>query len=336
MKGPTYLLAILLIGVLAACTIPVAEVPAAAETTPGEDESADAFPVTIEHRYGTTTIDAKPERVVTVGLTDQDAVLALGVTPVGTTSWIGEYPGNIFPWAADLVEGDLPEITGDTSALGFEKIAALKPDLITALYTGISEEEYELLSEIAPTVAPPEGYVDYGLPWQESTRIVGQALGESAQAEALITAVDEKIEQIRAEHPEFVGATGAVAAMYDGIWVYGPEDGRARLLGMLGFELPETLIEALPAEDFGGNLSLERADLLDLDLMVWLSFGENIEERGGPVYQSLPVYTEGREVFVDDLSEGTDSALSFVTVLSLPYLLDEFVPLVAEAMAGTK
>ncbi|MCB0189060.1 MAG: hypothetical protein KDE31_32545, partial [Caldilineaceae bacterium] len=93
---------------------------------------------------------------------------------------------------------------------------------------------------------------------------------------------------------------------------------------------------ALPAEDFGGNLSLERADLLDLDLMVWLSFGNDIAERGGPVYQALPVYTEGHEVFVDELGNGADSALSFVTVLSLPYLLDEFVPLTAAAVAGTK
>lgn len=314
----------------------LSDAESAAEPTTDDGTTATAFPVTIEHKYGSTTLAAKPARIVTVGLTDQDAVLALGVTPVGTTTWIDGYPGNIFPWAQDLVAGELPEVTGDSSALGFETIAALNPDLILALYTGITEEEYALLSQIAPTVAAPAGYVDYGLPWQESTRIVGQALGESEKAEELITAIDEKIAQIRADHPEFVGATGAVAAMYEGAWVYGPEDGRARLLSMLGFTMPQELIDALPAEDFGGNLSLERADLLDLDLMVWLSFGNNIEERGGPVYQALPVYTEGHEVFVDDLGNGADSALSFVTVLSLPYLLDAFMPLAAEAVAGTK
>src|SRR5688500_14442949 len=60
-----------------------------------------AFPVTIEHKYGSTTIEKQPERVVVVGLRDQDALLALGVVPVATTEWFGKHPGAIFPWATD-------------------------------------------------------------------------------------------------------------------------------------------------------------------------------------------------------------------------------------------
>lgn len=74
--------------------------PAATETTPSADA---AFPVTIEHRYGSTTIPDEPQRVVTVGLTDHDAALALGVTPVATTEWVVPRPGNIFPWAEDAL-----------------------------------------------------------------------------------------------------------------------------------------------------------------------------------------------------------------------------------------
>ena len=51
-----------------------------------------AYPVSIDHKYGTTELTEKPERVVTVGLTDQDAVLALGTKPVGVTEWFGEQP----------------------------------------------------------------------------------------------------------------------------------------------------------------------------------------------------------------------------------------------------
>ena len=58
-----------------------------------------AFPVTIAHKYGSTTIESKPERVVVAGLREQDALLALGVVPVATTEWFGEHPGAIFPWA---------------------------------------------------------------------------------------------------------------------------------------------------------------------------------------------------------------------------------------------
>jgi iron complex transport system substrate-binding protein len=44
-----------------------------------------AFPVTIEHKYGSTTIEEAPERVAVVGLREQDALLGLGIVPVATT-----------------------------------------------------------------------------------------------------------------------------------------------------------------------------------------------------------------------------------------------------------
>ena len=49
-----------------------------------------AFPVTIKHKYGETTIEKAPERVVCLGLTDQDTLMALGVVPVGVTYWFGD------------------------------------------------------------------------------------------------------------------------------------------------------------------------------------------------------------------------------------------------------
>ena len=64
-----------------------------------EGAPAAAFPVTIEHKYGETTIPEQPERVVTVGFADQDALLALGVSPVGIRDWYGEQPFATWPWA---------------------------------------------------------------------------------------------------------------------------------------------------------------------------------------------------------------------------------------------
>ena len=76
--------------------------PAAGAKTaeqPSSPAAAGAFPVTIEHKFGETTIDSEPKRIVVVGLREQDALLALGIVPVGTTEWYGEHPGAIFPWA---------------------------------------------------------------------------------------------------------------------------------------------------------------------------------------------------------------------------------------------
>ena len=79
---------------------------------------AGAFPVTIEHKYGTTTIEAAPERVVVAGLREQDALLALGVVPVATTEWFGKHPGAIFPWATDeLGDGKVPTVLASTDGL---------------------------------------------------------------------------------------------------------------------------------------------------------------------------------------------------------------------------
>lgn len=295
-------------------------------------ESGPAYPVTIAHKYGATTLTERPQRVVTVGLTDHDALLALGVVPVGTTEWFGGHPGSIHPWAQSYLNGQMPEPVGESGAISFEKIVALQPDLILALYSGISENEYELLSQIAPTVAQPGEYVDWGIPWQEITLTVGKVLGELDQAEALITAIEERFAQVQTEHPQFVGAEALVATTYNGIWVYGPEDVRGRFLSSLGFVIPAWVTEVSGAS-FGGSISLENTPLIDIDLLIWLSGPENVIEVGGPVYQNLAVHQAGREVFLADSIDPTlTSATSFVTVLSLHYLIDELTPMLAAAL----
>lgn len=294
---------------------------------------AGAQPFTIEHKYGTTTIPETPERVVTVGLMEQDTVIALGIVPVGTTEWYGEQPGALWPWAREAI-GDAPLPTVlDGSAIDYERILNLQPDLIVALYTNITKEDYDLLTEIAPTVAPPAGVRDYGISWQQQTQIVGDALGKSAEAESLIADLEAQFEQVRADNPAFVGASGLVATPYEGVFVYGAEDPRGYLLRDLGFTLPEGLEEVVGGE-FGGNLSMERLDLLDTDVLVWLDAvpGEGII--ANPLYAQLPVHTEGREVFMGSSNEPFGAATSFITVLSLPYLLDELVPRLAAAVDG--
>ncbi|MBX3015938.1 MAG: iron-siderophore ABC transporter substrate-binding protein [Caldilineaceae bacterium] len=294
-----------------------------------------AFPVTIEHKYGSTPIAAKPTRIVTVGLTDHDAVLALGVVPLGVTEWLGAYPSAIGPWAQPLLgNASLPEVVGDPSAPNFEKIAALQPDLILALYSGITQEQYDLLSQIAPTVAQPADYVDYGIPWQALTLTVGRALGESAQAEALIAAVTAQFAQAQVEHPEFGGAVGLVAAPTDGgFGVYAAADPRSRVLTDLGFVRPAA-IDELVGDSFWAALSLEQIHLIDVDLLEWAwgTPGEGV--LGEAVYTNLAVYQEGRVLNVGEMDDDTGTAFSFITVLSLPYLLERLVPQIAAAVDG--
>ncbi|WCB93789.1 hypothetical protein DSM104299_02505 [Baekduia alba] len=75
-----------------------------------------------------------------VGLREQDALLALGVVPVGTSEWHGDHPGAIFPWAKKaLGNAPLPTKLNVTDGIEFEKVAAPRPDLIIAVYSGLTK-----------------------------------------------------------------------------------------------------------------------------------------------------------------------------------------------------
>ena len=296
-----------------------------------------AFPVEIEHEYGSTTIEELPERVVTVGLTDQDAVLALGVVPVGITDWFGDHPHAVWPWAQDLLGGAEPEVLSSEQGINAEAIAALQPDVILALYAGLTDDEYDTLSEIAPTVAQPGDYVDWGIPWQEQTRTIGRALGQADEADALVQEVEDQLAQARADHPEFEGATGVMATPYqERISVYAPEDVRGRFMADLGF-VPFEGLEDLAGDEFAPELSLEQTELLDVDALVWI-LGDDVQAdlarlHEEPLYGGLSVVAEGREVAVSNY-DTLGGATSFQTVLSVPVLIDGLVPMLAAAVDG--
>ena len=290
---------------------------------------------TIEHKYGSTEVRGVPERLVSVGYNDQDPILALGVTPVAVRDWFGDQPNAIWPWAQDELGDADPEVL-PSAELNFEQIAALEPDLIIGVFSGITEDEYETLSEIAPTVAQPDGYVDYGVPWQEQTSIIGRALGREERAESLIADVEARFAEAREAHPEFDGATGAVALLDEGgvYNAYGPEDLRGRFMAALGFELPPEIAE-MAGEAFFAQISEERLDLLDTDVLIWIVNSQEAADalRENPIYQQLDVAREGRDIFLD-VNAPLAGALSFSTVLSLPFALDGLVPQLAAAVDG--
>jgi iron complex transport system substrate-binding protein len=330
---------------LAATALAALTVTAVAACGSGDDQpaagaagptAADAFPVTLDHKYGSTTIEAEPKRVVVVGLTEQDALLALGVVPVATTEWFGKQPGAIWPWAREaLGSAAAPTVLSNVDGIQTEKIATLRPDLIVGLYSNLSRQDYDTLSRLAPVLAQPEGAVDFGVSWQDATRTVGKAVGRSARADELVTGAEAALTRAGAANPEFDGATGLVVTNYQGVFVYGDQDPRSRLLQSLGFRLPAGLA-AVTGGEFGKNLSRERTDLLDVQALVWLvdKYGtaKSANDRNA-LYTALPVAEQGRDVYIEDGSE-LGSATSFVTVLSVPYLAAELTPLLKAAVDG--
>ena len=116
--------------------------------------------------------------------------------------------------------------------LNFEQITALDPDLIVGLSSGMTEDEYATLSAIAPTIAQSDEYIEYGVPWDVGTRVIGQAVGKAAEAEALITDVQDEIAAVAAAHPEWAGQEVAVGYVLSDteIGAYASGDARPQLL----------------------------------------------------------------------------------------------------------
>jgi iron complex transport system substrate-binding protein len=300
------------------------------DAAPSDSEGTDgAFPITVEHKYGTTEIEEEPLRVVTLGLSDQDTVLALGITPVGAVDWFKEEPYGKWPWTDELWGDSRPEIVGERDVYREEKILDLEPDLIIAQYSGMKKEQYDTLSEIAPVIAQPMDHEDYQAPWQVMTRQIGKALGKDAETEELIAGIDARFAEVREDHPEWAELTVAVGEPYEpGVYsAFSPQDPKMVFLAEMGFTPSETYLEAL-GDELIADLSFERFDVMDADRAVWLGSAETEAAlREEPLYQLTAVNKEGRDVFLPYENPDIGAALSFNTVLSIPYAIDEIVPL---------
>ncbi|MBF9134158.1 iron-siderophore ABC transporter substrate-binding protein [Plantactinospora sp. S1510] len=300
---------------------------------PAPSATAGAFPVRVDHKYGTTEIPKQPTRVVTLGLSDQDPVLALGTVPVGAIDWFLERPYGKWPWAQPLWGSTPPEIVGERDDYNMEKIAALNPDLIIGLYSGMTQEQYGQLSKLAPTVAQPKGFADYAAPWQDMTRLAGQALGRPAQADKLIADVDARFAKARQEHPGFAGKSVAVVDPYEAgkYAVFAPSDPKVVFMTQLGFTVPDTIVQAA-GKEYAAEIGSERLDLVDVDRLLFLTSDASAEPRvkADKVYSTLDVAKQNRAVFLPYENPPLGGALSFSTVLSVPYALDQILPLLGD------
>ncbi|GAA0452882.1 iron-siderophore ABC transporter substrate-binding protein [Streptomyces stramineus] len=292
---------------------------------------AGSFPVTVDHKYGSTEIKKTPKKVVTLGLSDQDAVLSLGVKPVGTVDWFKEKPYGKWPWTKKLWGSDTPQIVGERDEYNMEKIAGLKPDLIIAQYSGMKKEQYETLKKIAPVVAQPKGHQDYMAPWQVMTRQIGKSLGREADAEKKITDISARFKAVRDKHPEFAKQTLTVADSFEAgkYSAFTKGDPKAIFFSELGFKLkPEIDKLAKPGWNVA-ELSAEKLDVLDADRLVWVTSSTQANDRikAEPFYKKLKVSQDKRDLFVPYEGPDIGAAFSFNTVLSIPYAIDEILPL---------
>ncbi|MFF8954997.1 iron-siderophore ABC transporter substrate-binding protein [Streptomyces sp. NPDC014894] len=316
----------------------------------GEDKAAGkgssaAFPVSVKHAHGTTEITEKPKRVVAVSWMNQDVVAALGTVPVGVDKqWGGDKDGHT-PWFRAQVEklgGELPETLnyGDAGEIDFEQILSLEPDLILGLYSGISDVDYKRLTEIAPTIPYLKRPFDGGS-WQDMTRTIGKALGENEKAEALVGDTEGVLADVVEKNPDFKGKTFAYGvALTPGsteAGLYVDYDPRVRLLTEMGFENTpsmKVITDGVKGTNFYGGVSLEKLDTVEADVFVGWAYDpkEVPYTLKDPLFKRWEPIEGKRYAFVQTAELGM--AVSGPTVLSIPWAMERYVPLLADAVAG--
>lgn len=309
----------------------------AATPESGETDAASSgtFPVTLEHAFGETTIDAEPSRVVALGWSSADAAIALGVVPVAIPfhSYGGDDNG-VLPWIAEALEkvGEkTPVVLPESEEPPYEDIAEANPDVILATYSGITEAQYDLLTEIAPVVAYPGEA--WSTPWRDVITTTGTALGKSAEATTVLADIDSEIADAAAAHPEFAGKTIALTSDSGGtFYVYKKEDPRVAFTLDLGFENATSVDELANGDStFFYTLSYEQLDKLSSDVLV--NFAATTEESDtflASGYAQALTQVQ-RSAVASPVGEAFISSVSPPTALSLTWGLDDYVALLATA-----
>ncbi|WP_411730889.1 ABC transporter substrate-binding protein [Paeniglutamicibacter sp.] len=321
----------------------------AADSAPASSSAAAsaAFPVSIKHIYGTTEITEKPERVATVSWVNADAVLALGVVPVamaedtwgnnkqGSTDW---KDAKLAELGASIGSEKAPVQYSEADGVNFTALAEAQPDLIVAGYSGLTKDEYDKLSKIAPVIGPVAP--NYTAGWQDVTTAVGQALGKDAEAKDVITGVEGKIAAAAEANPVFKDTTfiaGNLEPSDNTISLYATGDSRPRFLTALGMTQAKIVDENAKDGEFYLPWTAERANELDADLFfTWADEATGTDAIAkNKLFAQIPAVGKGGLVAAANDMEVL--AISAASPLSVPYAIDKVVPVFAagaQAAAG--
>ncbi|WP_199516766.1 ABC transporter substrate-binding protein [Nucisporomicrobium flavum] len=289
-----------------------------------------SFPATVTHQFGTTTVEQAPKTVVSLGWADADVLLALGVVPAGILDWFQAWPVGVGPWAQARLGGAKPTVLKGPE-INFEQVATLRPDLVTFTKSDNVKATWEQLEKLAPTLSGPAGTQPYGTTLKDQTILIAEALGRKSEGEALVAANDKALADAKAANPGFAGKSVVVAAAFNGQYgAYTRGDGRVQFMEALGFQNSRKIEDLKPA-NFYAEVSKERVGLLDADLTVIFGIGAGAELKKDAVLNSIPSAKAGRLLIIDDAD--LVNAFSTNSVLSTPYTLEKFVPMVKDALA---
>lgn len=258
----------------------------------------------VTHAMGTTNVPDAPQRVVVLTNEATEAVLELGVTPVGAAvSWFGD---PWYPFLGDQMTG--VEVLGTELDVNLELVAALQPDLIIGS-TKRHEDIYPQLSAIAPTV-----YVVDATDFQANMVIYADALGRAAEGEAALADYNTDLAALQEALGEAMDETVSVVRFVPGqMYAYQLNSFSGIVLGAIGFARPDLQAE----EGFAAAIGRESIPDLDADRLFYLTFdtgnGEGMSLRdemlADPLWANLPVVQNDMAFEVDDGTWATSQGI---------------------------
>lgn len=291
-------------------------------TTTGKENKEDTS-YTVEHAMGTTTIEKTPEKVVILTNEGTEALLALGVTPVGAVqSWLGD------PWY-DHISEDMKnvEVVGVEQEVNLEKIAALKPDLIIGNKLR-QEAVYEQLSAIAPTVFSDTLRGD----WKENFTLYAKALNLEEKGNEVLSQFDTHIEEVKQSLGDKVNQEISVVRFMAGkSRIYYTDSFSGVIFDQLGFKRAAQQSELFTADNKLGNLAIEVGKevipKMDGDVLFYFTYAPQgdqaaldtaAEWTNDPLWKNLNAVKSGNVYEVSDAIWNTAGG-----VLAANIMLDE-------------
>ncbi|SOC16657.1 iron complex transport system substrate-binding protein [Ureibacillus xyleni] len=267
-------------------------------TTTTQDETEFNSEVySVQHAMGITELEKTPEKVVILTNEGTEALLALGVKPVGAVeSWLGD------PWY-DHIKNEMDGVTsvGTEGEPSLETIASLQPDLIIGNKMR-HEKIYEQLNTIAPTVFAEDLRGD----WKKNFELYAKAINKEAEGKQIIADFDNRVTDLQNKlGDQLQKEVSIVRFMAGDVRIYHKDSFSGVILDQLGFARPESQ----NIDDFAEkNVTKERTPAMDGDIIFYFSYetgdGEatKLEEEwiNDPLFQNLNAVKAGNIHKVDD------------------------------------
>lgn len=304
------LMTIMMVFLLAACG-GNEEKETAEKTEPKTEDTS----YTVEHSMGTETLEKTPERVVILTNEGTEALLAMGITPVGAVqSWVGD------PWYEHIADQmqDV-QVVGTESEVNVEAIAALKPDLIIGNKMR-QEVIYDQLKAIAPTVFAETLRGD----WQENFNLYAKAVNKEDKGQEVLDNYNNHVAELKEKLGDKTSMeVSMVRFMAGDVRIYHKDTFSGVILDQLGFARPESQ----NVDDFAEKgVTKERIPAMEGDVLFYFTYeeGDNkattVEEEwiNDPLFKNLEVAKAGNIHKVSDTIWNTAGG-----VLAANIMLDE-------------